>query len=366
MLKPICSFLEKNPKSKAKAIAGHLGADKTEVNRVLHANLDKFAKNDDYEWSLLTPGELRFVFEGDSWLVARDFEEIIGQSLCPLSSACPRIVFVLRDESKLLLEALARLLALCNQLAGGGKEVTLDLTGARSTDGYLNRLGFYDLLVAPVEVLPMRPKSNLAKAYRGNNDAVIELRAIDPGAPDQEIPRLLQQSFVSCAGDSYSTAAFTFLSELFGNVVEHSGIAAAGFAGLQFYGGGKRHIQAVISDNGLGIAGTLAPIISSRYPQVAKRISASKLHPGVALLKEVFSFGGISQVDEEGRGLGLRRSGQLAEKFRARISVRQSDFEFRIIQAREKVSYEHTVDLARIDGTHICFDFMLDGPRKSR
>lgn len=263
------------------------------------------------------------------------------------------------------MEALARMLALCNQLVAAGKKVTLDFEDSKTTLAYLDRLGFFDFLSAPIDVIPYRPKGVLAKAYKGNNDGVIEFRSIDPNAPDEEIPRLLKQSFVCCAGASYSIAAFTILSELFHNVIEHSGATAAGFAGLQFY---KRanHIQAVISDSGRGIVGTLEPVIRRRYPKIAKKIATSSDPAGVALLKEVFSVGGISQVEDVGRGLGLKVSRDQAEKFRARISVRQHDFEFCIHLNAEGVSFTHRSDLVRLDGTHICFDFLLDKLGKSR
>ena len=103
-------------------------------------------------------------------------------------------------------------------------------------------------------------------------------------------------------------------------------------------------------------------MIEQRYPKVAQKIAASKDHAGVALLKEVFSSGRISQVDAEGRGLGLRRSRDFAKKFRARISVRQRDFELRIHHSNDQVTFTHDTNLVRIDGTHICFDFMLDAP----
>jgi hypothetical protein len=271
------------------------------------------------------------------------------------------VVFVLKDECKMMVEVLARMLALSNQLVGAGKEVTLNFEASKKTLSYLDRLGFFDLLSDRIVVLPRRPKGTRAKAYRGNNDGVIEFRAIDPGDPDEEIPRLLERSFVRCAGASYSVAAFTILSELFGNVVEHSGVTAAGFAGLQFY---KRanHIQAVISDSGHGIVGTLAPAVAQRYPAVARRIAASQHPPGVALLREVFSQGGISQVDEQGRGLGLKASGDQAGKFSAKISVRQRDFEFLIRHSPKGVTFAHRADLVRLEGTHICFDFLLDAP----
>lgn len=365
MLKQIEAFLDKNPGVKAKFIAAHFKTERTDVNQVLYAHPEIFKQDSDYRWSLVSPAQLRIVLAGQPWLTAADFEAALAKATSPLDSNCSSVKFVLKKDCKILLEALARLLALCNQLSIAGKRVTLDFDDCRQTLSYLDRIGFFGHLERSVEVLPRRPKGVLAATYKGNNEGVVELRAIDAASPNQDIPNLLRDSFVTCAGDSYSVAAFTVLSELFGNVQEHSRATTTGFAGLQFYKGGN-HIQTVISDNGLGIVGTLKGVVGERYPDIARRLAASRLHEGVALLQEVFSVGGISQVDEDGRGLGLKRSGDLAGKFKAKISVRQRDFELRIHHSQQGVSFSHSLNLARIEGTHICFDFTLDSRRKAR
>jgi hypothetical protein len=214
-----------------------------------------------------------------------------------------------------------------------------------------------------IKVLPERPTGQLSKTYQGNNDGVLEFRLIDPVAPDQDIPVLLRQSFVSCAGASYFQPAFTVLAELFGNVTEHSKTSSPGFACLQFYPKARK-IQTVISDNGLGIVGTLGPVVPQKYPDVALLMAKAK-HPGVALLTEVFKEGHLSQVNSKGRGCGLNRSRTVAEKFKAKISVRQSDFELRVYHDHDGVQFRHLLNLPYLAGTHICFDFKLDSPKIS-
>lgn len=361
MLKRICAFLAKNPGTRARTIATQLGLDRADVSRLLHSHDDKFEQDSDYQW-FLASNVCRIEFGGSGWLTSRDFEKALS-SVSPLKSNHATVAFVLMDGCKPLLEFLARLLALCNQLVELGKGVTLDLEGSRTTLTYLDRVGFFGLLAPAIVVLPQRPSGELAKTYRGNNNGVIEFRSIDPAAPNQEIPRLLQQAFVACAGDSYSATAFTVLAELFGNVHEHSGTSSPGFACLQFYRNARK-IQAVISDNGLGIVGTLAPVIRQRYPKTAKKIAAAP-HMGVALLEEIFSRGELSQVDADGRGLGLKASADSAGKFRAKISVRQGDFEFRIHHGPNGVQFTHQLGLAELNGTHICFEFKLDARRNS-
>jgi hypothetical protein len=357
MLTRIQAFLEKSPASKAKKIAVHLGVHHTNVNQVLYGHKDLFVQDEEYQWSLVPQKELRVEFAG-GWLSAENFEDAILGASSPLESPCISVTFVFGKDCKILLEAMARLLALSNQLLSAGKNVSLDFHMCKPTLHYLNRIGFFDHLREPINVLPSRPSSSTAAAYVGNNDGVVELRAIDPQNPDQDIPGLLQNSFVKCAGEKYSVAAFTFLAELFSNVLEHSGSKTAAFAGLQFYKK-TNHIQTVISDNGKGIVGTLRPILGERYPRVLAKIKASKLNPGVALLREVFSVGQISQ-GVKGNGLGLKRSSDLAQKYRAKISVRQDTFELIVNHGPKGIKFSHHLRLAKLSGTHICFDLKLD------
>lgn len=359
MLARIQAILEQKAGQKAKAIATQLQMDRSDINRVLHDHTDIFVQHpNDFTWSLT---ELRVDLGNHCWHDAQSFENVLLAAGSPLDSKIPRVTFVVGDDCKILLEALARLLAISNQLAALGKLVSIDFNTSRSTLTYLNRIGFIDLLRDDIKILPKRPRVSAAATYEGNNDAVVELRGIDHVDPDNDIPSLLRNSFVSCAGDQYNVAAHTVITELFGNVTEHSGATSAGFAGLQYYAGGRRrHIQTVISDGGLGIVGTLMPILENRYPTVARKIANASIDPRVALLQEVFSEGGISQVDASGRGLGLKRSGQCAHKYNALISVRQDTFELKVEHLGEKIQFSHRTDLSRIAGTHICFDFFLD------
>ena len=359
ILAKIKTILQQKPGQKAKSIAAQLRRDRSEVSRVLHEHKSIFVQDpDSFTWSL---AELRIDLGSNLWLTAQRFESALLVTGSPLDSDIGRVAFVVGEACNILLDALARLLAFCNQLADAGKLVQIDFTASRATLTYLNRIGFIDLLRANVKILPKRPSVSSAATYVGNNEGVVELRKIDAVCPDTTIPELLRKSFVSCAGDKYNIAAHTVLAELFSNVHEHSGSTVAGFAGLQNYAGAsKPHIQAVISDSGSGIAGTLMPIIESKYPDLARKIAKSSLDPRVALLQEVFSEGGLSRVNDSGRGLGLKRSGALAQKYNAIMSVRQDTFELKVRHVGEHIQFSHCVDLPRIAGTHICFDFFLD------
>jgi hypothetical protein len=63
--------------------------------------------------------------------------------------------------------------------------------------------------------------------------------------------------------------------------------------------------------------------------------------------------------------LGLKTSRDYAKKYRAKIAVRQSNFELRIHHTGDRVRFDHTLDLAHMNGTHICFDFELDARQNS-
>ena len=255
-------------------------------------------------------------------------------------------------------------MALSNQLVHYGKHVAIDFTLSTSTFTYLDRLGFFDHLSKDVSVLPNRPETSAASVYKGNSENVVEMGAIDPVTPDESIPKQLKERFVSHAGSQYSQPAFTVLTELFGNVRDHSESPIPGFVALQFYkkhGKHPAHIQTVISDSGKGIIGTLEPILAKKYPELLKEITTSTSPPEKLLLKKVFTQGEISQSDDEGRGLGLKRSSDYASNFGATILVRQERCEAKFFYRNGNLyDFIFEEDMPRILGTHICFDFKLD------
>lgn len=185
------AILDRKPGQKAKAIAAELRTDKTEVSRLLHAHKDIFVQDPEaFTWSLAA---LRVDLGNHGWLGAEGFENALLTAGSPRDSTSTRVTFVVGEKCKILLEALARLLAISNQLASSGKVVSLDFSTSRSTLTYLNRIGFIDLLHNDVKILPKRPRVSAATAYEGNNDAVVELRAIDHEHPDDDIPSPLNQ-----------------------------------------------------------------------------------------------------------------------------------------------------------------------------
>lgn len=361
MQKKIEKVLRDTPRIKAKEIARQIAVGRTEVNSFLYENLDIFQKDENHCWSIIGD-ELRIELAANCWVDCQSFERTLTAVESPLDSNAKSIIVVVPEDCKLLLEASARLMALLNQLAHKGKTITIDFTQCYATLKFLDRIGFFDHLDMKVVVLPHRPETSAASIYKGNNNVLVEFGAIDPIHPDETIPKQLKESFVSQAGSKYSQAAFTVITELFGNVRDHSKSPIPGFVALQSYKHGKQpHIQTVISDSGKGIIGTLIPILEKKYPKLFSEISKAKAPAAKLLLEKVFTMGEISQSDDEGRGLGLKSSSDAASKFDATILVRQENCEARFVYRGGLLrKFEFDGDRARILGTHICFDFLLD------
>ncbi|TFW72344.1 ATP-binding protein [Methylotenera oryzisoli] len=361
MLKKIQKILLENPKIKARVIAKKLSVDRSLVSVFLRENLNHFEQDEDYCWSVKTSG-LRIEFESDSWIDCKKFEKTLSAVESPLQSQANAIVFIIPKGCNLLLEVIARLIALANQLAHQGKKVTIDFSSHRSSFTYVNRIGFFDHLHEKVIVLPNRPKISSAEVYKENNDNLVELAPIDANNLDETIPERFKKVFVSHAGDEYEQTAFTIISESYGNVRDHSKSPLLGFIGLQLYQNvSPPHIQTVISDSGAGILNTLKLVLDEKYPEIAEQMRAVDISPDVYLLKKVFTEGHISQSYDEGRGLGLNSSAIAASKFNATIGVRQENCEVRFFYRNGRLTnITHQTDMPSILGTHICFDFKLD------
>lgn len=357
----IAQVLQKNPGMRAREIAKALGRERTDINHVLYAHAETFKKGPAHEWSLIEALIITVSFDENSWTNCDRFEYVLAQAGCLLSSNCETVVFVIPQECKFLLEAMARLLALVNQLALAGKTVKVDFSSCSSTLGFFNRIGFIDRLHNAVHVVPARPKVSAAKQYEGNSEATLEICEILPAAPDREIPKKLKNKFVSFAGEKYAAAAFTIISELFRNVCEHSETEIPGFAALQRYSYPSRHLQTVVSDSGRGIVGTLRPALEKYYPKVLEKLDFSDPKAEVKLLQKVLRKGQLSQTGDSGRGLGLSQSQNFALRYSATISVRQETFELKLFYKNNSFSHSsHKVGMPRIMGTHVCFDFILD------
>jgi len=356
----IQNLLRERPNLKAKKIASILGLDRKKVNSFLYVNSSTFIQNEDYEWSLSNE-VLKVVFPVPTrnWLTSAGFEEVIKQynGLWDEETTTIEMTFL---GGSFLLDSLGKLLALINQLVYAGKSISLDFCACDKSFSYLCRVGFFELIDKGVVVTP---NIKDASCHYGHNTKVMEFGIITPEEPDESIPLQLKQAFIEQAGKTNSNAAFTMISELFGNVRDHSKSLIDGFAALQVYERTKT-IQTVISDSGIGIVGSLRPVLEERYPKLFKEFSDINDESDALLIKRVFEEGRISSAennDDESRGLGLKRSGDIAAKFNAQIHIRQESFELTLIYSQGKLSrHEVSYGLQKLSGTHICFDFSLE------
>jgi hypothetical protein len=259
---------------------------------------------------------------------------------------------------KLMIDAATRLLSLANQLVFTTRRVRLDFEeGEAGTMGYLNRIGFFDHLSAPIDVTPCRPVYSGAEIYRGSNTGLVEIARINKDARDLKLPTRLTEGLMRSCGQRADAAelegaAWTIFAELIDNVFSHSQTPLDGYAALQAYQGGDRLLVAV-SDSGLGIMQTLRPSLQSEFPRL---VGLSD----VDLLVEVFRQG-LSRHGAD-RGCGLKGSAAKAMKFNAELDIRLPSQRVLLTPARGayRVSTAHCYDqLPLMWGTHIAFAFRL-------
>ena len=361
MKKDIERILRSNPGMKSKEISKQLSLEKKAVNSFLYSQRDIFRVDDEYRWFISDESFLKIEFPQNRWVDSALFEQSIISINNFFDSTIKEVTLVIPSKCNMLLDATAKLLALCNQLVNQKKKVTVDFNSCKPTMHYFNRLGFFDQLSLAVSVLPSRPNISRAELYKGSNDSLMEFGIIDLEELDESIPKQLKMTFVSHVGDEYSQPAFTVISELFGNVIDHSETLIPGLAALQLYKGRNKHIQTVVSDNGKGIIGTLSPILPVKYPELAEKFDLNCPKSALKLIVEIFEKGEISQSMDDARGLGLKKSRDVAAKFNAHISIRQESFEVKLIYKEGKLdNYESNFGLSKLFGTHVCFDFFLD------
>ncbi|RLA46692.1 MAG: ATP-binding protein [Gammaproteobacteria bacterium] len=366
MKKDIERVLREAPGLKGRQIAKKLGLEKKDVNSFLAHQEHNFAKDENDCWSIVQPLELSVQFNPHSWIDADSFEDCLIETGSPLESECTQVVFVIPEKCRLLVEASCRLLALCNQLVDVGKKVTLDFTGYKQALSFLDRVGFFSVLSEKCEVLPKKPKVSRAQRYKGQNKKLVEFGVIEPTeckgkeltSEDKSMIDELTDAFVDQAGNEYETVASTIFGELIGNIKNHSSTKLKGLASLHKYEGSRPHIQTVVSDSGTGIAGTLKKGLEQHYPELYKKNNQDDYE--AFLVQEAMTKGGISRHGK-GRGAGFQSTSKQVIKFDAKLVVRQETFSLKIeYKNGDLVSVVPRMNLPRILGTHICFDFMLD------
>lgn len=357
----ITAILREKAPLKAREIARKLDTDRRNVNQILHANSSIFVQDANDRWSLRDPDELVVEFSFEGWLRPDQFEQVLNGCGSPLDSACARIRFIFPEGLNILLEAAARLLALCNQSIYEGKSVSLSLPDSKVLT-YLNRAGFFDLLDVDVAVFPFRPKSSTAQSRQGQNSSLVEVAKIDLTNIDTNVPHRLREAVAAHAKEHRQMGSI--LSELFHNICEHSSSPIPGFAALQLYKrGADPYVSTVFSDNGTGIVGTLWPTLPK---ETRALLESSGKHAGVALIEKIFSDGHLSRLQDAARGLGLKSTSDYAEQFNGSIVVRQETFEVTLTYRRGEKKFFHQLGLQSLRGTQICVKFYLTGRNEAR
>ena len=347
---------------KAKDIAKAIGVTKKDVSSYLHSHKDCYQQNDDYEWSLFDPQKVTLsLYTG--WMTVDRFEECLRAAGSILEMDCKTVEIIFPQDCKPMIDAVARILALMNQLAKQGKEVIADFSSCGRARSYLDRAGFFDMLDAGITVLPARPESSAADRYRGQSDTLVEFGAVDPAIENDDLKERLIEKFIIQSSQKYEVAACTVFGELIGNIHEHSGAYIPGYAGLQRYNGyaGKSaHIQTVVSDSGMGIACTLRSTLKRHHKELYKEFKDRTLENDAGLVERVMSVGGISQKGP-GRGMGFKLSRVQATKFHGEFTVRQNRFSLRFeFHEGVLIKVHRQLGLPLLEGTHICFDFFLE------
>jgi hypothetical protein len=363
----IIDLLTETPGLKGKEIAKklrddkNLSVDKKAVNSFLYHDKSGIFIERKNEWFLIDDTAV-IQFDKTGWITTADFESLLSEGGNIWSESIKTVKFNFCDCS-LLLGAIARLLALVNQLGSLGKQVTLDFTKCTQSFSYLCRVGLFEIINETVTVFPDIQDYS---CHYGKNTKVMEFVSIPSKTEQTDLPAKLKKSFIELAGEQYSNAAFGFIAEFVNNIIEHSQTPIPGVAALQVYGKGKNRtkVQTIFSDSGKGIIGTLRPVLAERYPELHDKYPKDMDGSDIHLLKEVLQFGGVSGANDlnySGRGLGLKLSAKQAAKFDATICVRQDSFELTLKYIDGKLNdYSYCTDLTKLLGTHICFDFYLD------
>jgi hypothetical protein len=361
MKKKIYELLLLSPNLTGREIAKKIGEERSAVNLFLSQNHDSFSKNDTYQWSVKSLKKVVIEFD-PIWIDSQAFETCLSRFPDLFADTSATIEFIFPKKCKFLLIAIAKLLALTNQLVHKNISILIDMKKCGNTRSYFDRAGFFDHLDKRIVVLPSRPTDSLAQKQKGNSESLVEFGSIDPNADNKEIKVQLGNTFIMQSNERYRAAAFTTFAELIGNVSEHSQSDIVGFAALQGYEPShkSKHIQTVISDSGLGISSTLRPTLEKNHPKLHKKYKENTIDSDVGLVKESFLKGGISRLGK-GRGLGFKSSREQSAKFDAIFSIRQETFNLEFIY-RSGVLIKTNIEknLSKIHGTHICFDFNVD------
>jgi len=121
---------------------------------------------------VIDKSEVDIVFPS-GWIDGQKFDQHIAVSKWFYQEAAPKVIFKFDDGCKIMVDAAVRVLSFVNQLVSCGKCVSLEFAqGYEGTMGYLDRVGFFDLLDASVNTVPQRPSISSASITVGAQRSV--------------------------------------------------------------------------------------------------------------------------------------------------------------------------------------------------
>lgn len=291
------------------------------------------------------------------WIDGQKFDQHIAVSPWLHKEPASKIIFSFDNGCKIMVDAAVRILSFANQLVSCGKNVCLQfLEGYEGTMGYLDRVGFFDLLDPSVQTTPLRPSISSAKIHKDGSNNLVEIARINPKTRDSSLPSCLSKKIANARGingtndDQLAHATYTVFAELIDNIYQHASTVVDGYAALQVYLNGNS-AKVVVCDSGQGILDTLRPAITSERIKVFSDIDLI-----VYILNDGLSRFGPS------RGCGLKTSAAHAIKYNANLEIRLPRSLLKLIpsrQAYEKNTAHYFEQLPLIWGTHICFSFTL-------
>lgn len=252
------------------------------------------------------------------------------------------------------------MLSLFNQLSYASRRVILDFEDINDLYGYLDRMAFFERLATHVEVKPGKPKVSTAFLYAGTNETLVEIHEVPLGGEDaaRHLPSLLNYSLLeNLAGNPNANRiaahVATVLTELLGNIYQHSETPVPGLVALQRYKkANPPRVTLAISDSGHGLTETL------RRDRLKQFESKTDLEIILTALREGASRFGA----EMGRGGGLKRCAEIAVEYKATLHARVPNTQVSLKPAGDGYTSNTAFCLterALIWGTHICLEFLL-------
>lgn len=289
------------------------------------------------------------------WIDGETFDNSIKVSSWLHQEPASKVTFHFSNNCKVMVDAAVRILSLVHQLISCGKSVTFVFDeGHAGTMGYLDRIGFFDLLDPSVKTDPKRPSVSSAAIHRNASENVMEIAKINPKERNNSLPSRLSQKLANArtsGQDQLNTAAYTVFAELIDNIYQHASTVVDGYAALQVYRKGNS-AKVVVCDSGTGILDTLRPTITSERIKKLNDIDLILL-----ILNDGMSRFGPS------RGCGLKTSAAHAIKYNADLEIRLPKSLLKLVPKRQvykKNTASYAENLPLIWGTHVCFSFVLN------